>query len=65
MRINDDKVQKPLEKETDTALEKYHIDEKDLSSSWNELKSLANQRATVVLQRPKRKHQDWFHNLES
>ena len=60
VKIRDNKVKVQLESEFDTALERYNIKENDLEGSWTELKNKAHQRALAVLERPKRKHQDWF-----
>ena len=60
VRIRDNKVKEQLETEIDTALERYNIIDYDLEGSWNELKNIAHQTALAVLEKPKRKHQDWF-----
>ena len=60
VRIRDNKIKEQLKTEIGTALESYNIKENDLEGSWNELKNMVHQIALAVLERPKRKHQDWF-----
>ena len=60
VRIRENKVKEQLESEINTALERYKIEENDLEISWTKLKNIAHQTVLAVLERLKRKHQDWF-----